>query len=701
MINRIAAVTTFSFLLCFCSPLASAADTTLPSESDLISLLTSDVAKGEKAIACKQLAVVGSDACVETLTPLLRDPELASWARIALQAIPGEAADQALIGALSDEIDDRTRVGIANTLGLRGTSSAVEALANALSSENETLAESAAVSLGHIGGEKATVALAESLKKSSSATVRNGAAEGLILIAERAMESGEGTAAAEVYDMVGGADVAKPRVIAALRGSILSRGADGVAMLVNELQRDDWKRQGIALMAARELVGEGANDALVKSVDDVSGQTQALYVTAISERDDPSAAEMLISKATAGDKVVRVAAIEGLARIGDATALPDLLTLAASDDSVIVGTVLKTLASIDDDSLDGAIAKQLDSSSGAEKVVLLKVAAARRVNAIDAIRQAAESSDDAIRAAAFQALGQVATMNEIPELIEQAVGAENEAAMDALKATCIRMPDRDAVAGMLMDAADKSSLAEKQELLSIMTLMGGQKALAAMREAAISGDRELQDLSTRFLGSWMTVDAAPVLIEIAKKKDHPYRIRALRGHLRIARQFLMNRGQRLRMAKDALAVADRDAERMLILDVVKRYPHSSMLDVAVQVSKTPSMRPEAIKVATELVRVLGGSTATLRQYAKIWSSPPAIEILEASYGADGAVKDVTSTLKSMEQIGPAIVIPESFNATFGDPVPGVKKQLKIRYKVEGSESESTFAEGQPVIFETT
>ena len=50
----------------------------------------------EKALACKQLAIYGAKDAVPALAPLLSDPELASWARIALEAIPGPAADAAL-----------------------------------------------------------------------------------------------------------------------------------------------------------------------------------------------------------------------------------------------------------------------------------------------------------------------------------------------------------------------------------------------------------------------------------------------------------------------------------------------------------------------------------------------------------------------------------------------------------------------------
>jgi hypothetical protein len=69
-------------------------------ESDLIRVLQSDAAKGEKAITCKRLAIYGTEKSVPVVAPLLADKELASWAWIALEAIPGTAADIALRNAL-------------------------------------------------------------------------------------------------------------------------------------------------------------------------------------------------------------------------------------------------------------------------------------------------------------------------------------------------------------------------------------------------------------------------------------------------------------------------------------------------------------------------------------------------------------------------------------------------------------------------
>ena len=55
-------------------------------------MLRSDAPPQDKAIPCKQLAIYGSKEAVPALAALLSNPELASLARIALEAIPEPAA---------------------------------------------------------------------------------------------------------------------------------------------------------------------------------------------------------------------------------------------------------------------------------------------------------------------------------------------------------------------------------------------------------------------------------------------------------------------------------------------------------------------------------------------------------------------------------------------------------------------------------
>jgi len=155
-------MTQYSFVLTVllaAMPLAAAEH---PGGAALVAVLQSDAPKAEKAITCKQLAVFGTEEAVPALAPLLEDAELASWARIALEAIPGPAADKALRDALG-KVSGRLLIGVVNSIGVRRDAEALGGLAALLKADDADVAAAAAVTLGKIGGAEATRTLEAAL----------------------------------------------------------------------------------------------------------------------------------------------------------------------------------------------------------------------------------------------------------------------------------------------------------------------------------------------------------------------------------------------------------------------------------------------------------------------------------------------------------------------------------------------------------
>ena len=147
-------------------------------EQAQIAVLQSDVAASAKAIACKHLAIHGSDAAVPELAKLLPDPKLSSWARIALEAIPGAAVDEALRKA-SETLTGRQLLGVINSIGNRRDADAVDLLVKRLEDKDVNVASAAAVALGKIANQPAQDALKSALA-SDDDELRNAVAEGCV-----------------------------------------------------------------------------------------------------------------------------------------------------------------------------------------------------------------------------------------------------------------------------------------------------------------------------------------------------------------------------------------------------------------------------------------------------------------------------------------------------------------------------------------
>ena len=287
------------------------------------------------------------------LAKLLTDERLASWARIPLEAIPGPAADEALRQAL-ESLEGRLLSGAINSLGVRRDAGAVEALASRLNSDDAEVVTACAVALGRIGGADAAKVLQASLA-ADAAPLRAAAAEGCILCAENFMADSKLSEAFVLYDQVRQADVPQLRKIEATRGAIVAQGAEGIPLLVEQLQSPDRQFFQLGLSVARELPGAEVDEAVAAELTQAAPQRAALLMYALADRELASVPAGVVTAASKGDKEVRIAATNLLGRRGTATHLDALLGIATETDAEVASAAKEALMNLPGDDVDEAI----------------------------------------------------------------------------------------------------------------------------------------------------------------------------------------------------------------------------------------------------------------------------------------------------------------------------------------------------------
>ena len=565
----------------------------------------------QKALACKELAVYGDKEAVPALAPLLLDGQLSSWARIALEAIDDPAAAQALREALG-KAQGRQLVGVINSIGVKRDAAAIGAMIERLGDADADVAAAAAMTLGHIGGAAAAQALEQSLP-AAPAAVAGAVAEGCILCAERFLAEDNHNEAVRLYDLVRRSNVPKQRLLEAVRGAILARGAAGAPLLVQQLRSSDKGLRDIALSTSRELPGREVTDALVAELRRAGVELQVQLVLALADRDEPQAMGAVLEVAARGSPEVRLAAIRGLERHGNGSCVPVLLEIAAESNPALSESALTVLADLPGKEVDEAVVARLQNTDmgktpvppavGKLRLVLVQLAGRRHIEAAtSALVDAAYCDDARLRPAALIALGATAGPKDLPLLIFRAVqpgeGPERAAAYQALRAASIRMPDREACAENLIAAMAAAPGESQCAIIGILGAVGGAKSLEAVAAAAKDPNEKLRDAAYRALGEWMSADAAPVLLALAQEPgSDTLQVRALRGYLRIARQFAAGDAQRLAMYREGLAAARRDDERRLAVEVLLRVRMAESLALAVGHLGDPRLVETAGKVA--------------------------------------------------------------------------------------------------------
>lgn len=724
-------------------PAAGADDqeTAKQKEQRLIGVLRSDAPPAEKAITCKRLAIYGSQEAVPALAPLLADEALASWARIALEAIPGPAPEAALREAMG-KLQGRLLIGTINSIGFRRDLSAVDGLVRRLKDADAEVASAAAAALGRIGGERAETVLRHAVAEGPPA-LRSAAAEGCIVCAERRLAQGQRDEAAALYDEVckdRRGDMPRPRLLEATRGAILARQSAGLPLWLEQLQSADKDRFALGLRVARELGGPEVAKALVAELAKVEpapkqqapkilaikkaqygaggqwvdvtdalaaavsnntlsieasnglagdpahgvvkelrvtyslggeehsavvpeGQVlrlgealpagnprQILLVYALGDLGQAVALPAVLEVAKSASWSARVAAVRVLGQIGDARAVPVLLD-AAEDAGELGEAALKSLADLQGDAVDAAIAGRLAAAKGRARAILIQLAGDRGIrSAVPAILEDFESTEPQVRVAAIHALGTTVGFDNLGKLIERfakPTGAqEAEAAESALLLACTRMPDREACAQELIAAASVSPVPVKRRFLEILGSVGGTKALAAVAAAAKNADPQMQDVASRLLGEWMTPDAAPALLDLAKTApDAKYKIRALRGYLRIARQLDVPAPQRVAMCREASGLCQRDEEKKLVLEILRRNASAQGLALVL-----PHLANAGLKAEAGSVAVWIGERIVVKDPAAVADAMK--QVLQAGAGGDVANR-AKSLLERVSRASPS------------------------------------------------
>ena len=578
-------------------------------EQELLAVLRSETPEAEKALAFKGLAVHGSPACVADVATFLSNERLSSWARITLEAIPGDEASAALRTA-AGSLTGRLLVGVINSLGVRRDAAAVPLLTKRLADADADVVRAAAAALGKVGSADAAAALLAAL--AAGTPDRDAVAEAGVVCGERRVAAGDTATAMKLFDGVRTADVSEQRQAEAARGAILVGGRDGIPLLVDLLRSPSKRLFNMGLFAARELAAGPARDAALAYEVDLAlvraaggnatpagDERTALVIDLLADRNADGAGkavqQALLEATTEGTPAIRTAAIRAIGRCGDAAAAERLLDLAATE-ATVGGAIREAIATMPADGVDERIVARLDKAATLPLVVGL-VGDRRIVAATDRILKFADHADAEVRAASITALGSIVDLRDLPVLVERTARPRDEAeaagAAAALREAAVRMADRDGCAAVMAEAigsaGDRAGV-----LLETLAEVGGGKALDTVAAAAASGDAALQDAATRVLGKWMTADAAPVLLELATTdKAGPYRGRAMKGYLRIARQFALPEVERAAMCRAALAAATDPADRKSVIEILVRYPHAATLAVAQEAAAAPDLAEEA------------------------------------------------------------------------------------------------------------
>lgn len=592
-------------LLCLVLPWTVVAQQPVPmagDESELIAVLESEAAVFDKAKACQRLAAIGTSQSIPVVATLLADPQLSHYARFALESNPSPQVDEVFRKALED-LQGRPLIGVINSVATRRDAKALEVLTRLAAGRDDEVAAAAVSSLGALATDESIRRVQEVL--SGKPSLRMAAADACLTAADQLLANGQNAEAVQVLVALRQAELPRHIDVASRLGEIRSGTLNKNELMISYLCDPDRDLFRIGLELAHHHPNTESTRNLLQQFENLPMDRQVLLIYVLGERGDPSALPTLAGLADSDDSNIQLATVRVLGRLGDESVLPVLLKAAVSDSEPLAAAGRRSLVELSSGGVDEELLERLEKSDGRERLVLVEVAGQRGIQqAIPLFLQFVSSGDAELRNAAINGLGLTVGHDDFPQLVDQLLAAGSSPSSlplkEALRKACQRMGDRGAASRVLLKRLPAAPQQAQTDLMDLLVYVGGEEALEGVQAAAEGGDTSIANAATQALGKWLTPDVAPVLLELAQSGNRSYRVRCLRGYIRVIRQFGLRPGQRFQMSKKAFAAASRDEERKLVLDTLTRFPLSQGLKMVASHLENPTLRDSASRSAVSI-----------------------------------------------------------------------------------------------------
>lgn len=585
-----------------------ASETRLACEEKLLAFLDSQAASVAKMAVCRQLRVIGGEKSVPVLEKMLAQKETSDMARYALEKIPGDAADKALLKALGNSKGDIV-LGIISSLGKRKTQAAVPTLGVLILDPKKDIASAAVFSLGRIGGKEASDVLSAALGKNKG-ELQAQIGSALLVCAEDFMAHKNADAASGIYDQLLGLKLPAVLRRAAMSGKIAAAGDQAAKIILAALEGKDQELHIPAIGMVKKGFDASSIAPICALLPKLSEAGQVQLLAVLAEYPKEQVLPTVLQAARNPQEPVRLAGLKALEKVGDATAVAFLTEAAAKSqrkEQEIARTSLWGLKGREvDEAIISLLAKQLADDVLNE---LLMSIGERRIFAGKAwLVKNEESSSAKVRQTALRALKVIGTPSDIPGLLDLLLKTENEQEQAEIENAVVALARKisnplarsGSVKGKLVNEKD---IKNKSMLFHVLGRIGDDSSLPLLREALKDPDAEAVDAAVRALAIWPTVTAKDDVLQInLTTKNEVHEILTLQAYVRlIGLERFRSPESAVKDLKLAYGLADRPEEKRLVLGAVPNFSCPDAQEFAESLLEFDDIKAE-VQVAVDKIK---------------------------------------------------------------------------------------------------
>jgi HEAT repeat protein len=573
-------------------------DLRLKTEIMMLDYLQSDVPQAGKSILCKELGIIGSEVSVPVLSKMVSDPDMSGLALLALEKIPGEAADEALRDALLQS-GGNTKLAVLNSIALRKDIHAIQQIRGLTSDPDTKLAGAAIDALGSIGSPICADILKDLFHRAED-DLKWRIADSWLMCADALLLNSQADLSRRIYIQV--FESAPPLSLknAALKGMFVTSNEDPGIFIANHLKNEDptFHRQIIGLVC---LIPEPENlGRLFSEVPSLPELSRLFLLNTLADVGDYSIRPDIMKAIHDKDPFIRVAAIKALPGVGmasDASLLAGIAAEKRGSEREMARQSLNILAA---EYTNDSIMAGIESTEVNKKAELIISTGERNITeAIDMLISSASSPDQKVRTESIRALGKIASSDALSQLIELLVIAQSRRErMEAERAVLSltqKLPDGSNRSGEIIKVLSAGTdQASTISLISILGQICDRKDLPILLEYLASEQDDIQLATIKALSGWPDASPLPDLMNIVQStEDQRKHTLSLRASVEVVISDMnMTSHEKLVEIMTAWEMASNSDEKKIVISGLSNISSIEALDMSLHLMSGGELRQE-------------------------------------------------------------------------------------------------------------
>jgi HEAT repeat protein len=533
-----------------------------------------DLASGKqnKEFLISQLELVGNDEAVPYLQNYLTDPVLADPSARALVKINSAVSKAALLKALRNSTGP-ARLSLISALGLSRTREAVPQLNQLALSSDPELTKTTLSALAYLADPSSAALLGKAASEARYTYEKTNALSANLLFAQTLLKDGNLSLARQVAMAISTnatAETQEHARTAALKILAATSEENPTALFAKAIDDENPEYRAAAAKFALPYITPETTPIWTKKLGKVAPEVRVEILNMLGKSRSKSALPGVLKLTKSKDQALRFAAIKASSEIGGAQVLDNLYQVMRKGDSSTIFAIQDAISHMKGAGIPVKIAGYLPRSEPQVQVSLIHILAARGANAqLPSIYSVLHSDQSAVRIAAFGALKSMVNRNDVPQLFEllrkETEPASLQSVQNALVAAYAGNGNKAADVDQVLKELTAAAVEKSQWYYGILASLAGPEALNAVAKAYDS-DVQNRKAALAALASWGNAGAAPILLTISRDPNHAADLDvALSGYLKLLRNSDYLPEQRLLKLREAMAVAQRNEQRLLIL----------------------------------------------------------------------------------------------------------------------------------------